>query len=121
MDKSNYENLNIWQDGMKLVSQIYKLTANFPAEEIYGLTSQLRRAAVSVPVNIAEGHGRGTKKDFRQFLFISKGSLQEISTLIQVARSLNYIDTYAASQIQDDILSIIRRISTLIRNLVPPS
>lgn len=64
MDRPNYEKLEIWKDGMELVKNIYRITSTFPEHEIYGLTNQIRRAAVSVPANIAEGHGRGSKKRF---------------------------------------------------------
>jgi four helix bundle protein len=121
VDRPNYEKLEVWKDGIELVKDIYKITLQFPKDEAYGLTSQLRRAAVSVPANIAEGHGRGTKKDFRQFLYITKGSLQELSTLIHVARLLNYLEESAYQKIQIQILSLVRRVSSLIKNLVPPS
>lgn len=121
MDRPNYEKLEIWRDGIELVKNIYMVTLKFPGHEVYGLTSQIRRAAVSVPANIAEGHGRGTKKDFRQFLYIAKGSLQELCTLIHVARLLNYIEESTAYRIQSQILSLVRRISSLIKNLVPPT
>ena len=121
MDRPNYEKLEIWRDGIELVKDIYAITLKFPKDEVYGLTSQLRRAAVSVPANIAEGHGRGTKKDFRQFLYITKGSLQELNTLLYVARLLNYIEEATSQRIQFQILSLVRRVSSLIKNLVPPS
>lgn len=121
MDAPNYEKLTVWQDGMELVKSIYQVTNTFPHNEIHGLTSQIRGAAVSVPANIAEGHGRGTKKDFRQFLFISKGSLQELNTLIQLAESLGYIKKSASEEINLQILSLVRRLTSLSKNLVPPS
>ncbi len=70
---------------------VYKLTQGFPAHELYGLTSQIRRSAVSVPANIAEGAARQTKKEFLQFLHISQGSFSELDTLIALARSLRYL------------------------------
>lgn len=121
MDSPNYERLTVWQDGMELVKIVYKITSRFPGNEIHGLTSQIRRAAVSIPANIAEGHGRSTKKDFRQFLYISKGSLQELNTLIQVARSMDYIKQAEFEDIKSRLLSLVKRLSALIRNLVPPA
>lgn len=121
MDRPNYEKLNVWQDSMDLVKKIYLLTQKFPKEEIHGLTSQIRRAAVSVPANIAEGHGRSTKRDFRQFIFISKGSLQEISTLIQIAEAMGYISKQDLEDVQFSIISLIRRLSNLTKTLVPPT
>lgn len=121
MDKPNYEKLTIWQDGIELVKSIYLLTGNFPKEELFGLTSQIRRAAVSVPANIAEGHGRATKKEFRQFLIISKGSLQELNTLLNIARVLNYIKDNEYEKMRITVLSLVKRISSLTTNLVPPT
>lgn len=119
MDGPNYEKLTVWQDAMVLVKTIYGVTKKFPSDELYGLTNQIRRAAVSVPVNIAEGHGRGTKKDFRQFLYISKGSLQELNTLMQVANTMGYIEDKEFQSIRESILSLIRRLSALIKKIVP--
>lgn len=121
MDAPNYEKLTVWQDGMVLAKYIYQITGDFPRNEIFGLTSQIRRAAVSVPANIAEGHGRGTKKDFRQFLYISKGSLQELNTLLELAHSLNYLKEREYLEIRPQILSLVKRIASLMRALVPPS
>lgn len=86
---------------------------------MHGLTNQIRRAAVSVPANIAEGHGRGTKKDFRQFLYISKGSLQELNTLLQVANKIGYIKDDDLRDLRIIILSLLRRITALAKTLVP--
>lgn len=119
MDRPNYEKLNIWQDGMELVKSIYLLTRDFPKDELFGLTSQIRRAAVSVPANISEGHGRGSKKEFRQFLAISKGSLQELNTLLEIAKSLHYMNENEYEGLRTRILSLVKRITSLIRNLVP--
>lgn len=121
METPNYEKLMVWQDGMGLVRSLYEVTSKFPRAEVYGLTSQIRRAGVSVPTNIAEGHGRGSKKEFKQFLLISKGSLQELNTLLEVALSLGYMENKQYQEIRSQQLSLIRRISSLIRNLVPPT
>ena len=85
-----YQQLIVWQKAMMLVNHIYELTLAFPNDEKFGLTSQLRRAAVSVPSNIAEGSGRGSDKDFCRFLFHARGSLTEIETQLLIAQQLGY-------------------------------
>ena len=93
----NYKNIKAWQLADKLVRGIYKETQNFPKEEMYGITSQLRRAAVSVPCNIVEGCTRKNNKEYLQFLYIAKGSLSEAEYLLSLANSLDYFekDNYA--------------------------
>ena len=87
----SYKELLIWQKGIKIVVLIYKLTKDFPKEEMYALTSQLKRASVSVPSNIAEGFGRQTDKSFNHFLNISRGSLNEIETQLTIAKELDFV------------------------------
>ena len=87
-----YQELLVWQKAMDLVVTVYKLSAQFPKEEIYGLTSQIRRAAVSIPSNIAEGQGRGIGNEFARFLRISQDSIQEVETQALVAERLGYVD-----------------------------
>lgn len=87
----SYKELLIWQKGIKIVVLIYKLTKDFPKEEMYALTSQLKRASVSVPSNIAEGFGRQTDKSFNHFLNISRGSLNEIETQLIIAKELDFV------------------------------
>jgi four helix bundle protein len=87
----SYKELLIWQKGIKIVVLVYKLTRDFPKEEIYALTSQLKRASVSVPSNIAEGFGRQTDKSFNHFLNIARGSLNEIETQLFIAKELEFI------------------------------
>jgi len=89
--KKDFRELIVWQKAMDMVTEIYRATQAFPSEERYGLTSQLRRAAVSVPSNIAEGQGRLTKGEFRQFLGNAKGSLAEVETQLIIARNLGYL------------------------------
>jgi four helix bundle protein len=86
-----YRELIVWQRAMDLVVEVYKCTRRFPKEELFGLTSQLRRAAVSVPSNIAEGQGRGIGAEFRHHLRISQGSLQELETQMILANRLGYL------------------------------
>ena len=87
----SYKELLIWQKGIKIVVLVYKLTKDFPKDEIYALTSQLKRASVSVPSNISEGFGRQTDKSFNHFLNIARGSLNEIETQLIIARELGFI------------------------------
>ncbi|HZB46506.1 MAG TPA: four helix bundle protein [Pyrinomonadaceae bacterium] len=91
MAGKNYRDLIAWQKAMDLVEVVYKATGQFPKEEIYGLTNQLRRAVVSIPSNIAEGQGRKSDNDFRRFLAISYGSLREVETQILIVKRLNYL------------------------------
>ena len=91
MKSNDYKDLIVWQKGIELATWIYNLTAQFPKEEIYGIVSQMRRAAVSVPSNIAEGQSRQHKTEFRQFLHIAKGSLAEIETQLTIAKNLGYV------------------------------
>ena len=86
-----YRDLIIWQKSMSLVTEIYNITNNFPASELYALTNQLRRCAVSIPSNIAEGYGRNSTGDYKRFLQIAVGSLFELQTQIEIAYNLKYI------------------------------
>lgn len=95
----NYKNLTLWQESIVLTTEIYSITKNFPSDEKYGLTSQIRRAAVSVPSNIAEGAGRSSHKEFKHFLTISTGSIFELETQLIVAHNLNFIDDEIMSEI----------------------
>lgn len=88
---SNYKTLDAWKVSMELVKEIYILTKQFPKEELYGLTSQIRRSAVSIPTNIAEGLGRQYKKDTLQFFYVSRGSIYELETLINIGLMANII------------------------------
>ena len=87
-----YQQLIVWQEAMLLVERVYRLTASFPREERFGLCSQMQRAAISIPSNIAEGRGRQTDKEFVRFLFISRGSLMELETQLAIAQRLGYME-----------------------------
>ncbi len=95
----SYRDLLVWQKSMALVRAIYQETRCFPKEEIYGLSSQMRRAAVSVPCNIAEGQGRMLKKEFRQFLALSRGSVLELETQVQIAADLGFLSADNTQQL----------------------
>ena len=89
----HFETLTVWQEAMKSVTMVYTATKTFPKEERFGLTSQIQRAAVSVPANIAEGKGRYHQKEFLQFLYIARGSLYETITLIKAASDLQLLQS----------------------------
>jgi four helix bundle protein len=86
-----YRELKVWQLGVEISLEVYRLTESLPSREMYGLTSQMRRAAISIPSNIAEGHSRGQTKDLIQFLAISRGSVSELETQLIIAEKLGYI------------------------------
>lgn len=87
-----HKDLEIWQLGIEFVTHIYKITTNFPKEELYGLTSQMRISAISIPSNIAEGAARNSNKEFLQFLYISLGSLSELETQLIISKNLKFQD-----------------------------
>jgi len=94
-DKNSYyyKKLKVWQKAMKLVVQVYKATRNFPKHEQYGLISQMRRSVISIPSNIAEGHGRNSDKEIVRFLDIARGSIFELDTQIEISRQLDFLNT----------------------------
>jgi len=114
---SGYRDLVVWQKSMALVRAIYLETRSFPKEEIYGLTSQMRRASISVPCNIAEGQGRMSRKEFRQFLSLSRGSLLELETQLQIAADLGFLDAECARQLIDKTGELLRMLNSLMSSL----
>ena len=88
----SYRELIIWQKSIQLVTNVYKLTRSFPKEELFGLTSQMRRCAISIPSNIAEGFGRNSQGDFKRFLNIALGSTYELQTQIEISFNLEYLN-----------------------------
>jgi four helix bundle protein len=96
----SFKDLLIWKKSMALVTEIYQVTRGFPNYEKFGLVSQLRRAAVSVPSNIAEGKGRKTSKEFHQFLILARGSLWEVETQILISRNLNYLSQEQCDELE---------------------
>lgn len=113
----NYKELNVWQKSYQFCLEIYKITMSFPKEERYGLTSQIRRAAVSVPSNIAEGYGRKTTKEYIQALYIAYGSNSELETQIMLSGDLGYINAKNLEKLQKDIGDIERMLKGLISSL----
>lgn len=124
MQVKNYRDLEVWQKAMDLVVECYKVAERFPKTELYGLTSQLRRAAVSIPANIAEGHGRSHTKEFLNHLSIAYGSLMELETHVQIASRLHYVDDLSLDALMARTAEIARMLNGLIqalnRKLNPP-
>jgi four helix bundle protein len=117
MTINSFRDLRVWQSGMELVVQVYRLTQPFPREEQYGLTSQMRRAAVSVPSNIAEGHARESSKEYLNHLSIVQGSLAELQTQIELAVLLDFAEAAITRPILELSTSLSRQIFAL-RNAI---
>jgi four helix bundle protein len=117
MSLRRFNELIVWQRAMDLVVAIYDATKVFPREEIYTLTSQVRRAAISIRSNIAEGQGRQTTNDFRHFLSISRGSLAEVETQILLAERLGYLAAEPRQSLCDTIAEVGRLLNGLINSL----
>ena len=103
---NNYKDLKIWQKSVDLAVRIYEVTRSFPKEEIYTLTSQIRRSAVSIPSNIAEGSGRNSKKEFLNFLGMSHGSSYELDTQLIIASRVELLNIETFESLQNDLLEI---------------
>lgn len=114
---STFRDLQIWQKAMLLVTNSYAITAGFPKEELFSLTSQLRRCVISIPSNISEGFGRGNNKDYHRFLKISLGPLFEFQTQIEIALNLKYIPESDFNKIYEDSRELERMLSSFIRKV----
>ena len=109
----SYRELIVWQKGMEVVAEVYRLTRRFPREELYGLTQQVRRAAVSIPSNIAEGQARDSTAELRRFLSIAQGSRAEVETQIQIAVRLGYTnetDARTAMSLLDELQKMLTKL-----------
>ncbi len=109
----SYRDLEVWRLSLSLVEDIYKATATFPASENYGLSQQIRRAAVSIPSNIAEGQFRNSSKEFRQFLAIALGSSAELETQLIIANKVNYLSTEELSGLLNNLEIIMKMVKKL--------
>lgn len=114
---NTFRGLFIWQKSMSFVTEVYKLTATFPKEEVYGLTSQIRRSSISIPSNIAEGYGREGDNDYLRFLNISISSLFEIQTQLEISFNLKFITENQFKKIHGDSREIERMLSSFIRKI----
>ena len=115
----NYKDLKVWQKSYELCLVIYRITAKFPKEELYGLTSQIRRSVVSIPSNIAEGYGRKRTLACSRMRYISYGSVCELETQILLAGDLGFIEKGVLAKITNDIAEIERMLKALIKSLEP--
>ncbi len=113
MSVQSYRDLRVWQISMDLVETVYKLTAQFPKHELYGLVSQLQRCAVSIPSNIAEGHTKSHKKEYLQALSTSQGSLSELETQLEIAKGISYISTQTLEQLLQTTTSLGKQLYAL--------
>jgi four helix bundle protein len=111
---SGYENLHVWQQSMDLVVEVYELVKTFPREELYALTDQIKRSAVSIPSNIAEGGSRNYRKEFVQFLYISLGSAAELETQLRIAERVGYAQT--SSMVKNKVIPIKKMLNALIKS-----
>ncbi|MDE3235251.1 MAG: four helix bundle protein [Bacteroidota bacterium] len=112
-----YRDLLVWQKSMSLVSEIYRFSKAFPSSEIYGLVSQLRRSAISIPSNIAEGYGRRSTGDYKRFLQIAVGSLFELQTQIEIAYRLEYVDESNFNFLSEKTSELDRMLHSLINKI----
>ena len=108
------DKLIVWQKSHELTLKIYEITKNFPKEELFGLTSQIRRAVVSVPSNIVEGKARGSVKEYKRFLLMARGSLEEVKYQLLLAKDLKYID----EQTYNDVLNLTKNTGRLLSGLI---
>ncbi len=113
----NYKDLKVWQKSYQLCLEVYQITKGFPKNEIYGLISQMRRAALSIPCNIAEGYGRKTTPEYLRALYIAYGSTCELETQVLLSGDLGYLADKILSKLQDDLGEVERMLKALIRSL----
>jgi four helix bundle protein len=117
MSTSSFPDLRVWQEAMKLTADIYRSTANLPRHELYGLSQQIRRAAVSVPSNIAEGKGHHSDREFAHFLFHARGSFLELQTQLLIAEELQYLSKGESQRLLAGAEGVGRALSGLINSL----
>jgi len=117
MKVKSYKELNIWKKGIEIAERVYVITENFPQTELYGLTSQMQRSAISIPSNIAEGFARGHTAEYKQFLRIALGSCAELDTQLIIAHRRNYTTQAKVMNLQEDLDHECRMIMNLIKSL----
>lgn len=119
MKSSNYRELKVWQKAVDLTTEIYELVKRLPKEETFVLSDQMRRSAVSIPSNIAEGQGRNSDKEFVNFLSIARGSLWELETQVEICERLQYIDTNLKNKVLTQTTEISKMLNALSNSLKP--
>jgi four helix bundle protein len=117
MSYNGFRDLKVWQRAIDVAVEVYRLTQTFPSNERFGLTAQMRRAAVSVPSNIAEGHGRTTRGEYANQLSVARGSLKELETLSEIARLLSFIDEVCHTSLQEQCAEISKMLTVLKRKI----
>jgi four helix bundle protein len=115
--KRAHKDLDVWKEAVALATLVYRITDSFPKSEIYGITSQMRRASVSISSNIAEGAARFSQKEFLQFLNIAGGSLSELDTQVEIARQLGYLGINELPEVESKIFTVSKLLSGLISNI----
>lgn len=113
----SYRELLIWQKSIQVVTNIYKLTRDFPKEELFGLTSQMRRCAISIPSNIAEGFGRNSQGDFKRFLNISLGSTYELKTQLEISQNLEYLSIENYKYLMESCVELEKMMNSLVSKI----
>ena len=113
----NFRELKVWEKGHRLALDIYAATQGFPKEELYGLTSQLRRSVASIPTNIAEGCGRGTDRELAQFAQVATGSASEVEYLLQLSEDLGYLDHQRSTRLAHQVREVRKMLTGLIQTL----
>jgi len=113
----HWKELNAWKKAHELVLEIYKVTANFPKSEIFGITSQLRRSAFSVPANIVEGNSRNTTKDYIRFLYQARGSVEEVRYFLFLSNDIEYLDNKDFQRLEEEYSSVSKLINGLIKSM----
>lgn len=113
----SYRELLIWQKSILVVTNIYKLTRDFPKEELFGITSQMRRCAISIPSNIVEGFGRNSQGDFKRFLNISLGSIYELQTQIEISQNLEYLNTENYKYLMESCVELEKMMNSLVSKI----
>jgi four helix bundle protein len=110
-----HKDLNVWKESVNFVTEIYEKTKSFPKDELFGLTSQIRRSAISIPSNISEGAARESNKEFLRFLFISQGSISELDTQLLISKNLNYLSSDDYTMLDEKLTSIRKMLAGLIK------
>ena len=119
MSVKTHKDLEVWKRAIDLVTSIYRVTEQFPKSEQYGLVSQLRRSAVSIPSNIAEGATRNYKTEFKQFLFVALSSASELETQLIISGKLNFIEKAVETELLNELNTVSRMLQGLIKSIVP--